>query len=74
MESKPPRLHSGNIEHAVAMLFGYRIYDIVPNVYWGWNLRHEADLICVNSNMYVTEVEIKVTAADLKADFKKGHT
>ena len=70
-----PKIHSGHIEVAVANLFGYRQHLIVPNVSWGWDLRHEADLIIVNPSNKVTEVEIKISIADLKADFKKqnGH-
>jgi hypothetical protein len=69
------RIHSGHIEVAVANLFGYRQHLIVPNVSWGWDLRHEADMIIVNPANKVTEVEIKISIADLKADFKKqnGH-
>jgi hypothetical protein len=68
-----PRLHSGLMEIAVVALIGYRENTIVPNISYGWGLAHEADLICVNPNMYVTEIEIKVTASDLKADFSKWH-
>jgi len=67
------KLHAGHIESAVVALLDYRVYTIVPNVSFGWNLRHEADLIYVNRDMYVTEVEIKISASDLRADFKKGH-
>jgi hypothetical protein len=70
-----PKIHSGHIEVAVAKLFGFRQHLIVPNVSWGWDLRHEADMIIVNHCNKVTEVEIKISIADLKADFKKenGH-
>lgn len=61
------------VEIAVANLYNYRANIIVPNVSWGWLLKHEADLIVVNKNNIVTEVEIKVTLSDLKADFKKRH-
>lgn len=67
------KLHAGHIEVAVAGLFNYRVYAIVPNVSYGWGLAHEADLICVSKAMIVTEVEIKVSAGDLRADFKKHH-
>ena len=71
--SVKPKLHSGHMKVAVANLIGYRTHVIVPNVSWGWNLRHEADLIAVNSGNKVTEIEIKVSLSDLKADFKKEH-
>jgi hypothetical protein len=68
-----PKIHSGHIEVAVADLIGYRTHTIAPNISWGWQLRHEADLICVNQNRFVTEIEIKISAADLRADFGKKH-
>lgn len=34
-------------------------------------VRHEADLILINENDYLTEVEIKVSYSDFLADFKK---
>lgn len=67
------KLHSGHVEVLVARLFCFRKHMIVPNVSWGWGLGHEADMIIVGEGNKVTEVEIKVTLADLKNDFKKGH-
>lgn len=34
-------------------------------------VKHEADLILINENDYLTEVEIKVSYSDFLADFKK---
>ena len=34
-------------------------------------VRHEADLIWINENDYLTEIEIKVSYSDFLADFKK---
>lgn len=34
-------------------------------------IRHEADLIWINENDYLTEIEIKVSYSDFLADFKK---
>jgi len=65
------KIHSGHIECAVAALLNYRVHHIVPNVSWGWDLRHEADMIAVNKSGYVTEVEIKISKQDLKNDLKK---
>lgn len=72
---KYPILTSNIVEIAVANLFGYRRFAIVPNVSWGWLLPYEADMIIVDRSTYkVTEVEIKVSLSDLKADFgKKKH-
>lgn len=60
-----------DIEIAVAKLFNWRQNLIVPNVSWGFNLRHEADMIIASSAGYVTEIEIKVTESDIQADHKK---
>jgi hypothetical protein len=68
-----PKLHSGHMEVAVAELIGWREHSIVPNVFWGLNLRHEADLLVLDKAGRFTEIEIKVTLSDLKADFKKRH-
>lgn len=44
----------------------------VPNLSWGL-LNHEADLVIMTKSGYLTEVEIKRSWADFKADFKKEH-
>jgi len=67
------KLHSGHMEIAVVNLLNYRQYTIIPNVSYGWNLRHEADLLAVTKDNFVTEIEIKISVSDLKADFKKVH-
>lgn len=43
---------------------------MIPNLSWGL-LNHEADFVVVTKRGYLTEVEIKRSFADLKADFKK---
>jgi len=65
--------HSGQMEVAVANLIGYRLNTIVPNVSWGMGLQHECDMLILDSQDRFTEVEIKVSKSDLKADFKKPH-
>lgn len=67
-----PKIHSGHIELAVVALLNYRVYTIVPNISHGLLGRHEADLLCYHNGKF-TEVEIKISASDLKADFKKQH-
>jgi len=69
------KLTAQDIEIAVAKYFNYRTNLIVPNVWWGWQLQHEADLIVLRPSGYCDEVEIKVTVADIRADAKKpiGH-
>lgn len=60
------------IELAVANHMNIRTNIIVPNISWGL-LPHEADLIILSSKGYLTEIEIKVSASDLKADRLKKH-
>lgn len=59
------------VEIAVAEEFGWRKCDIVPNVYWGWGLNYEADLVVMRKSGWCLEIEIKVTRSDIKADLKK---
>ena len=67
------KLHAAHIEIAVVNLLDFRVYTIVPNVSHGLFLNHECDLLALDQNGRFTEIEIKVTAYDLKADFKKRH-
>ena len=60
------------MECALANWFDYRMNLIVPNVHWGLNM-HECDLLIVSKAGYCTEVEIKISRADLRADKKKRH-
>lgn len=60
------------MECALAHHFGYRQNLIVPNVHWGMNM-HECDLLVISKAGYASEVEIKVTKADLKKDAEKAH-
>jgi hypothetical protein len=60
------------MEIALSTYFDYRQQLIVPNVSWGMHM-HECDLLIVSKAGYLTEVEIKVTRADLRADKKKWH-
>jgi len=59
------------IEQTVVNFFNYRQNIIVPNVFWGWGLSHEADLIVLRPSGYAVEVEIKVSLADIKKDNQK---
>ena len=73
MEYKPePKIHSGLVELAVVNLMNFRIYTIVPNISHGLLGNMEADLLCYDGEKF-TEVEIKISASDLKADFNKKH-
>lgn len=70
---KEPKIHSGHMEVAVAKLVGYRRNVIVPNVSWGLGLHHECDMLYLDDKGRFTEVEIKISLSDLRADFKKWH-
>lgn len=62
------------MEIALANWFDYRVNLIVPCVYWGYScFYHECDLLIVSKAGYVTEVEIKISRGDLRADAKKIH-
>lgn len=68
-EVKTPELERLVVEH-----FNYRRNLIVPNVFWGWGLNYEADLVVVTQAGYAAEVELKVSKSDLRADAKKRHS
>lgn len=53
-------------------LWNKRTDVFVPNLSWGL-LNHEADLAIMSKSGYLTEVEIKRSWEDFKADFKKDH-
>jgi len=67
------KLTTPKLELIVANYFNERQNLIVPNVYWGWGLDYEADLVIVSTAGYATEIELKISRADLKADAKKKH-
>ena len=53
-------------------LFNKRSDTMATNISWGL-LNHEADFVSMNRSGYLTEVEIKRSWEDFKADFKKDH-
>ena len=61
------------MELALVNFVNYRDNLIVPNVCWGWGLRHECDLLVVTRAGITWEIEIKTSAADLRRDKKKWH-
>lgn len=61
------------MELAVANLIGYRKFTIVPNVSHGLYLNHECDLLVLDDQNRFTEVEIKISLADMKKDLTKPH-
>jgi len=65
---------TGEIEEAVVRHFNARKNVIVPNVSWGM-FPYELDLCILNNDsLYASEVEIKISKSDLKADAKKNHS
>ena len=67
-------LTCSQIETAVANHFGYCQNIIVPNVSWGlFHTGQEVDVLVVRPSGYAIEVEIKISASDIKADLKKRH-
>lgn len=63
-------LDARDIELALMDELNVGISIIVPNVSYGF-LNHEADLLRVMPSGFLYEYEIKVSRADLRADFKK---
>lgn len=65
------------IEIAMMKYFDIRQNIIIPNVSWGMQLNgkilHECDVLSLSKNGYATEIEIKITKADLLKDKEKRH-
>lgn len=68
-----PKIKTPHMEVAVAKLFNFRKHTIVPNVSWGLGLNHECDMLILDNRNRFTEVELKISLTDFKADFKKPH-
>ena len=73
MTHKPYRLTAQDIELALSNDFNYRQNIIVPNVHWGMGMLYEADMVVLRPSGYAIEIEIKISAADIRADLKKRH-
>jgi hypothetical protein len=65
-------MNSTLIETLIAGYYDYSKHVIVPNIGWGLNI-HECDLLIVTAAGYATEIEIKISKADLKKDLSKKH-
>lgn len=65
-------LKCDDMEIHLVHYFGARNKLIVPNVSWGLGI-HECDLVVMSRRGYLTEVEIKTSKSDLRADQKKRH-
>ncbi|MBM4311423.1 MAG: MmcB family DNA repair protein [Deltaproteobacteria bacterium] len=66
-------MHIYDIEQAIVTHFCPRRNLIVPNVSWGFDLQHEVDLLVVTPSGNATEVEIKASISDIRADLRKRH-
>lgn len=62
-----------DIEIAMMKHIGIRQNCVVPNVSWGISNLHECDLLSLSQSGYATEIEIKITKADLIKDKEKSH-
>ena len=61
-----------DIEISLANWFDYRRNFVLPNVSYGLHI-HECDILAISKSGYATEVEIKVSKADLLKDKEKEH-
>lgn len=62
------------IQWILGKTFGIeRGYISLPNVLLMDKGMYEADFIYINKNNFLTEIEIKISISDFKADFNKKH-
>lgn len=66
-------MNTRDMEVAVAKHFDFRRNMIVLRVAWGLGI-HECDLLILSEAGYASEVEIKISKADLRRDAQKKHT
>ena len=66
-----PKMTSADIELAIIQTWKPRQNLMVPNVSWGFVPWGEIDILKVEKSMYLTEIEIKLTLADLKREWGK---
>jgi hypothetical protein len=68
----PPKITAAEIELALAGFFDWRRNFIIPNVSNGFrHINYEIDVMVVTQSLYAYDIEIKVSAADLKRDQDK---
>lgn len=68
-----PKLTTEQMELALMRELDFRKNVIIPNISWGMNGMHECDLLVLYPSGLATEIEIKISKADLKKDKTKGH-
>ena len=60
------------IELALLRVFDHRRNFVIPNVSWGFrHLNYEIDVMVVTASLYAYDIEIKISAGDLKRDAAK---
>lgn len=62
-----------DMEVALMDFLDVRKNIVVPNVSYGLGV-HECDILKLSKSGYATEYEIKISRADLRKDFEKGHS
>lgn len=72
-----PFISTLQCEVAIMKHFGIRANLIVPNVSWEiyslpFRTLHECDILILSNSGYATEVEIKISKADLLKDREKN--
>lgn len=70
MSDSNKTLTTTEMEIAVMEYLGWRRNIVVPNISTSF-LPYEADVVSLTPSLWATEVEIKISKADLLADFKK---
>jgi len=68
--SKQKPITTPEMEVALMNYLNVRVNLIVPNLSWGL-INYEADIVSLSKSSYVTEIEIKISKSDLRADFNK---
>ena len=58
------------LQIAIARYYDTRKHIVVPNVSHAF-FNHECDVLVLTASGYATEIEIKISAADLRKDFTK---
>jgi hypothetical protein len=65
-------MKTNELEYAIAKYFNWGVNIIVSNVGIGMGL-HECDVLVMSKSGYLTEIELKVSKADLLKDKDKWH-
>jgi len=64
-------MNSNDVQRALVKAIDTRVKLAVPNVSWGLVSWGKCDLLVMSGSGYLTEYEIKVSAADIKREWKK---